>query len=125
MTREAQVLQETETEAVEAAPSPGRIITASPTTLAPTLTGTLTGAETRNDDDSDDDDVPGVGRAPSGAGAGSTAGPRAPGSPSAGPPGTGSWAARRPSWGSSPGRWPWSGGRNIELQTEVCEDFTI
>ena len=56
MTREAQVLQETETEAAEAAPSPGRIITASPTTLAPTLTGTLTGAETHNDSDDDDDD---------------------------------------------------------------------
>ena len=69
--------------------------------------------------------LPGVGRAPSGAGAGSTAGPRAPGSPSAGPPGTGSWAARRPSWGSSPGRWPWSGASNKELQTEVCEDLTI
>ena len=56
MTREAQVFQETETEAAEAAPSPGRIIMASPTTLPPTLTGTLTGAETHNDDDDSDDD---------------------------------------------------------------------
>ena len=84
MTREAQVFQETETEAAEAAPSPGRIITVSPTTLAPTLTGTPTGAETHNDDDDSDDGVARCGKSSEWGGGWEYCRPACPGFPECG-----------------------------------------